>query len=47
MTDVFLSYASEDRERAATLARSLEPTKEPPALSYNPHGDVAYSGRKG
>lgn len=24
MTDVFLSYANEDRERAATLARSLE-----------------------
>ena len=24
MTDVFLSYASEDRERAATLARALE-----------------------
>jgi hypothetical protein len=24
MTDVFLSYASEDRERARTLARALE-----------------------
>jgi TIR domain len=24
----------------------LEPRKEPPTLSYNPHGDVAYSGRK-
>jgi hypothetical protein len=24
----------------------LEPTKQPPTLSYNPHGDVAYSGRK-
>jgi len=20
--------------------------KQPPSLSYNPHGDVAYSGRK-
>jgi hypothetical protein len=24
----------------------LELTKQPPALSYNPHGDVAYTGRK-